>query len=70
MRWPGLALFLLFFWKRDEFDNVTDGIVYASMIGLGFAMTENVAHDGPVVAEEGIPSAGVLFFLRGIRERR
>jgi len=62
----GIALFLLFFWKRDEFDNVTDGIVYASMVGLGFAMTENVAYYGRAVAEGGVPSAGVLFFLRGI----
>jgi RsiW-degrading membrane proteinase PrsW (M82 family) len=36
------ALFLLFFWKRDEFDNTVDGLIYATMIGLGFAMTENV----------------------------
>jgi RsiW-degrading membrane proteinase PrsW (M82 family) len=62
----GIALYLLFFWKRDEFDNVTDGIVYASMVGLGFAMTENVAYYGRAVAEGGVPSAGVLFFLRGI----
>lgn len=62
----GIALFILFFWKRDQFDNVTDGIVYASMVGLGFAMTENVAYYGRAMAEGGVPSAGVLFFLRGI----
>ncbi len=39
-----LALFLLFFWKRDEFDGVLDGIVYATMVGLGFAMTENIKY--------------------------
>ena len=39
-----LALFVLYFWKRDEFDGVLDGIVYASMVGLGFAMTENVKY--------------------------
>jgi hypothetical protein len=26
---------------RDEFDNITDGIVYAALIGAGFAMVEN-----------------------------
>lgn len=36
------ALVALFFWQRYEFDNVIDGMVYAAMIGLGFAMTENV----------------------------
>ncbi|MGH9901402.1 MAG: PrsW family intramembrane metalloprotease [Pyrinomonadaceae bacterium] len=39
-----LALFTLYFWRRDEFDGVLDGIVYAGMVGLGFAMTENVLY--------------------------
>src|SRR6266568_788607 len=37
----GLGLLLLFFILRDEFDNITDGIVYAALIGAGFAMVEN-----------------------------
>jgi RsiW-degrading membrane proteinase PrsW (M82 family)/pSer/pThr/pTyr-binding forkhead associated (FHA) protein len=37
----GLGLLLLFVILRDEFDNVTDGIVYAILIGAGFAMVEN-----------------------------
>jgi RsiW-degrading membrane proteinase PrsW (M82 family) len=37
----GLGLLLLFFILRDEFDNVTDGIVYGALIGAGFAMVEN-----------------------------
>jgi RsiW-degrading membrane proteinase PrsW (M82 family) len=45
-----LALFLLFFWKRDEFDGIIDGIVYAAMVGLGFAMTENVKYYADAVA--------------------
>jgi len=61
----GAALFLLFLWKRDHFDNVTDGIVYASMVGLGFAMTENVQYYGEAVVQEGSFVAAV-FFLRGI----
>ncbi len=32
---------MLFFALRDEFDNVTDGIVYGALIGAGFAMVEN-----------------------------
>lgn len=35
-------LFLFFFWKRDEFDDKIDGVIYGVMIGLGFAMSENV----------------------------
>ncbi|MEO6889501.1 MAG: PrsW family glutamic-type intramembrane protease [Ktedonobacteraceae bacterium] len=37
----GLGILLLFIILRDEFDNVTDGIVYSAMIGAGFAMIEN-----------------------------
>lgn len=61
----GLALLLLFFWKRDEFDNVTDGIVYAAMVALGFAMTENIAYYGRAVAAGGTDVTAV-FFLRGV----
>jgi RsiW-degrading membrane proteinase PrsW (M82 family) len=37
----GLGLLLLFLLLRDEFDNITDGIVYGALIGAGFAMVEN-----------------------------
>lgn len=58
-----LALFILFFWKRDEFDGVLDGIVYASMVGLGFAMTENIKYYAVAVAEG---SAFGTFVVRGM----
>jgi protease PrsW len=41
-----LILFIFFFWKKDEFDGVIDGIVYASMAALGFAMSENILYYG------------------------
>jgi RsiW-degrading membrane proteinase PrsW (M82 family) len=40
----GLGLLLLFVVLRDEFDNVTDGIVYGALIGAGFAMVENFSY--------------------------
>jgi RsiW-degrading membrane proteinase PrsW (M82 family) len=40
----GLGLILLFIILRDEFDNVTDGIVYGALIGAGFAMVENFSY--------------------------
>jgi RsiW-degrading membrane proteinase PrsW (M82 family) len=61
----GAALLLLFFWKRDHFDNVTDGIVYASMVGLGFAMTENVQYYGESFATP-YPGPAAVFVLRGM----
>lgn len=58
-----LALFVLCFWKRDEFDGVLDGIIYAAMIGLGFAMTENVKYYSEAVAES---NAVGVFVVRGL----
>ncbi|MBV9706675.1 MAG: PrsW family intramembrane metalloprotease [Chloroflexi bacterium] len=40
----GLGLLLLFMVLRDQFDNVTDGIVYGALIGAGFAMVENFVY--------------------------
>jgi RsiW-degrading membrane proteinase PrsW (M82 family) len=47
----GLFLLLLLWWRRAELDGILDGIVYAGMVGVGFAFTENVlylasAYDG------------------------
>lgn len=40
----GLGLILLLIILRDEFDNVTDGIIYGALIGAGFAMVENFGY--------------------------
>jgi RsiW-degrading membrane proteinase PrsW (M82 family) len=37
----GIGLLLLVFGLRDEFDNVTDGVLYGLLIGAGFAVVEN-----------------------------
>lgn len=47
----GVFLLLLLWWRRGELDGVLDGIVYAGMVGIGFAFVENVlylaaAYDG------------------------
>jgi protease PrsW len=39
-----IILVVLFVAYRREFDNVLDGIVYGAMVGLGFAMVENVLY--------------------------
>jgi RsiW-degrading membrane proteinase PrsW (M82 family) len=62
----GLALVIFFLWKRDEFDNVLDGIIYAAMAGLGFAMTENVLYYGKALAAGGIGASLFTFVLRGV----
>jgi RsiW-degrading membrane proteinase PrsW (M82 family) len=40
----GLVLLGLLRWRRQELDGPTDGIIYASMVGLGFGMSENVSY--------------------------
>jgi len=60
----GAALVVLLIAFRNEFDDVLDGIVYGALVGLGFAMTENILYFGAVFLEEGIVGLGVLFVLR------
>lgn len=60
----GIALLLLYWILRHEFDNVLDGIVYGSLVGIGFAMTENILYFGRTLQENGFVGLGVLFYLR------
>jgi len=62
----GLAVLILFLTLRDEFDNVLDGILYGSLVGIGFAMTENVIYFGRSYLEGGLPLLGQLFLLRAV----
>src|SRR5437660_2557110 len=48
----GFILLVLFFWK-SEFDGIVDGIVYAGMVGLGFAMSENILYYGRAATAQG-----------------
>jgi RsiW-degrading membrane proteinase PrsW (M82 family) len=61
-----LILFILFFWRKDEFDGIVDGIVYAGMVGLGFAMTENIQYYGKALVHNGGAGLTGTFILRGI----
>lgn len=62
----GLALLIFYLWKRDEFDGVIDGIVYAAMVGLGFAMTENISYYGRALIEGGAEATAFTVVLRGV----
>ncbi len=62
----GAAIWFLVRRRRTELDGVLDGIVYAAMVGLGFAMTENVLYYGRGAVEEGVVGAIVTFVLRGV----
>jgi protease PrsW len=40
----GAFLILLLWWRRAELDGVLDGLVYAGMVGIGFAFVENILY--------------------------
>lgn len=60
----GVTLVGLLLWRRDECDGPIDGVVYAGMVGLGFATVENVQYYGLAAATGVVP--GGLFVLRGV----
>ena len=66
----GTFLFLLLWWRRNELDGVLDGIVYAGLVGVGFAFTENILYlaaawngtDG--IGPGGVQGVTALFVFR------
>ncbi|WP_367133158.1 PrsW family intramembrane metalloprotease [Saccharothrix sp. HUAS TT1] len=60
----------LFLRRRQEFDGVVDGVVYAGVTAAGFAFTENIWYFARVFSDSGFGdlSSGViaLFILRGV----
>ena len=44
-------ILFLFIWRRKEFDEYMDGIVYAAFVGLGFACVENLLYVSSSAAE-------------------
>ncbi|MGH3280399.1 MAG: PrsW family intramembrane metalloprotease, partial [Trebonia sp.] len=65
----GLVLIGLLRWRRAELDGPTDGVIYAAMVGLGFAMIENVGYyvNALVAPEQGsVKLLAYTFVLRGL----
>lgn len=65
----GAVLVLLLKLRRQELDGPTDGIIYAAMVGLGFAMMENVGYYIDALVKPEIGGAkllGVTFVMRGV----
>ena len=56
----GLFLFFLLWWRRAELDGILDGLVYAGMVGIGFAFTENILYLGAAYnGSDGMGPGGV-----------
>ena len=60
----GLALLLIFLFLRPRLNDVVDGIVIGALVGLGFAMTENVKYFAGALAHGGLAGAAVTFYIR------
>lgn len=68
----GLFVVLLLWFRRREIDGILDGLVYAGLVGIGFAFVENVMYlvsayvgaDGQGAG--GLGSATSVFVVRGI----
>jgi len=73
----GLFVVLLLWFRRHELDGILDGLVYAGMVGIGFAFTENILYlAGAYIGGDGIGPGGIgpggideatgLFVIRGV----
>lgn len=59
----GMAVAVMYFWRKREFDGWIDGVVYGSTVGFGFAFVENVLY----LAQTSTLGEWLgLFFLRVI----
>lgn len=58
-----VVLVLLYRRFRHQISGPLDGVVYATMVGLGFATVENILYYGVSIADGSLP---VVFVLRGI----
>ena len=56
----GKGLILLKTYRKSNFDNVTDGLVYGGDIGLGFGMPENLLY---FIMSVGSISSWLILFL-------
>ena len=68
----GFFVVLMLWLRRHVIDGLVDALVYAGLVGVGFAFTENILYfagaytGGPDFGPGGIESATALFVLRGI----
>jgi RsiW-degrading membrane proteinase PrsW (M82 family) len=59
----GAVLLFIFFRRRQALSGILDALVYATMVGLGFAMTENVLYFAKQADFQGVIE---VFVLRGV----
>ena len=62
----GIAVLAVLVFARDEIDSTLDGLVYGSLVGVGFAMTENILYFGQAYLEGGMGEFGTLVLGRAV----
>ncbi len=60
----GFAILIVLIYFSSQFDDVMDGIVYAVIVALGFAATENTLYLQSAFEIAGTPGLAVLWFVR------
>jgi RsiW-degrading membrane proteinase PrsW (M82 family) len=60
----GLALLVLFWFLRAEFDNLRDGLIYGALVGLGFNIAEVALYVMKGYLESGTPPLAGQFAVR------
>jgi RsiW-degrading membrane proteinase PrsW (M82 family) len=61
-----LAVLHVFRRRREHLDGVTDGIVYALFVGLGFAAVENIQYYRAAIEEGGVTGLAIVVGIRGL----
>src|SRR5215203_3131341 len=62
----GIAVLAVLIFARDEIDSTLDGLVYGALVGVGFAMTENILYFGQAYLEGGLGEFGILVLSRAV----
>lgn len=62
----GMLLLIILFAARKHFDGPLQGLIYGSLIGAGFAFTENVQYFGLAFADQGGMGLAMTFLMRAI----
>lgn len=62
----GLFLVAVLLLRRDQVHGLLDGIVYAGLVGIGFAFVEDILYYSSALSEGGGAGLTVTFVLRGV----
>jgi protease PrsW len=62
----GLAVLVVLWFTRRHIDGVLDGMLIGALVGLGFAMTENITYFGIAYSDGGAAAVGTLFIIRSV----